>query len=70
MNIEVVVASKTKESVYDAPGIITVISKKEINSFAETNLGEILNRVVSTSFFQLIFYKIIWLISEHNLYTI
>lgn len=50
MNIEVVVASKTKESVYDAPGIITVISKKEINSFAETNLGEILNRVVSTSF--------------------
>lgn len=50
MNLEVTVASKTSENIIDAPGIITVISKKEIKSFAEDDLGEILNRVVSSSY--------------------
>jgi len=50
MDMNVTVASKTSESINDAPGIITVISRKEIESFAASNLGEILNRVVSSSF--------------------
>lgn len=50
MNIKITVASKTDEDINEAPGIISVISQKEIESFAEDNLGAILNRVVSTSF--------------------
>ncbi|MBI9064857.1 MAG: TonB-dependent receptor [Marinilabiliaceae bacterium] len=50
MKLEVTIASKTSESITEAPGIVSVISRKEIESFAESNLGDILNRVVSTSF--------------------
>jgi outer membrane receptor for ferrienterochelin and colicin len=49
MKLEVTVASKTSESISDAPGIITIISRKEIDDFAESKLGDILNRVISTS---------------------
>ncbi|RKY75847.1 hypothetical protein DRQ07_11245 [candidate division KSB1 bacterium] len=50
MKIEVTVASKKSENVYDAPGIITVITKEQIEGFAGLNLGQVLNRVVGASF--------------------
>lgn len=50
MKLKVTVASKTPESITEAPGVISVISRKEIESFAESNLGDILSRVVSSSF--------------------
>jgi len=50
MKIEVTVASKNTEDIYDAPGIITVITREEINGFAAINLGQVLNRVVGASF--------------------
>lgn len=48
MKMAVTAASKKAESLNDAPGIISVISKKEIDGFASRNLGEILNRVVGS----------------------
>jgi outer membrane receptor protein involved in Fe transport len=48
LNIKVSVASKQAEDVNDAPGIITVISKQEIDGFAAETLGDVLNRVVGT----------------------
>ncbi len=50
MNIEVSVASKKAESINDAPGIITVVSKHEIEGFGAQHLGDVINRVVSMSF--------------------
>lgn len=49
LNIEVSTASKSLEKLNNAPGVITVISREEINSFAESTLGDILNKVVSVS---------------------
>jgi len=46
MNTKVTVASKTAESLNAAPGIITVVSRLEIEGFAAQNLGQVLNRVV------------------------
>lgn len=45
LNTEIIVASKRSESAQDAPGIITVITRDEIDGFAAANLGEILNRI-------------------------
>ncbi len=50
MNIEVSVASKKAESINDAPGIITVVTKHEIEGFGAQHLGDVINRVVSMSF--------------------
>ncbi|MCK5149276.1 TonB-dependent receptor [bacterium] len=50
MNVEVTTASKYGENINDAPGIITVVSRQEIEGFAARNLGQVLNRVVSTYF--------------------
>ncbi len=50
LNTPVSVASKKAESVAQAPGIVTVISKTEIEGFAARNLGEIMSRVVGTAF--------------------
>jgi len=46
LNTKVTVASKTAESMNAAPGIITVITRPEIEGFAGQNLGQVLNRVV------------------------
>lgn len=46
MKMAVTTASKKAESINDAPGIISVISKKELDGFAGKTLGEILNRVI------------------------
>ena len=46
MNTKVTVASKTAESLNEAPGIITVVSRMEIEGFAAQNVGQVLNRVV------------------------
>lgn len=46
LNTDVTVASKSAESVNAAPGIITVVTRPEIEGFAAQNLGQVLNRVV------------------------
>ena len=46
LNTKVTVASKTAESLNEAPGIITVVSRLEIEGYAAQNLGQVLNRVV------------------------
>lgn len=46
LNTKVTVASKSAESQNAAPGIITVVSRLEIEGFAAQNLGQVLNRVV------------------------
>lgn len=46
LNTRILVASKTPESVQEAPGIVTVVTRKEIEGFAARNLGQVLNRVV------------------------
>ncbi|MCX6139197.1 MAG: TonB-dependent receptor [Ignavibacteriales bacterium] len=47
LNVSVVTASKTAEKTSDAPGIISVISQKEIKSFGGFTLFDILERVTS-----------------------
>lgn len=49
MNTKITVASKTAESPNAAPGIITAISRRELEGFAAQNLGQVLNRVVGMS---------------------
>lgn len=50
LNTPVSVASKKAESVAQAPGIVTVISRAELDGFAAKNLGEVMSRVVGTAF--------------------
>lgn len=44
--VKITVASKREESILNAPGVISVISHKEIQAFQARHLGDILNRVV------------------------
>ena len=46
-NIEVSVASKQSEKIADAPGIITVVTRKEIDDYGAINLLDVLSRVPS-----------------------
>ena len=50
LNLQVSTASKIEENLNDAPGIITVLTNQEINNFAAQNLGQILNKVISSIF--------------------
>lgn len=50
LNLTVSIASKKEEKLGDAPGVISIITRKEIDGFASKNLGEILNKVTSTVF--------------------
>ncbi len=45
MDISVVTASKTEEKLSDAPGVITVVTKDELERFGGTTLKDILERV-------------------------
>jgi len=45
MNMEITTASKTAMSAEDAPGIITVVSKQEIENSGARTLSDVLNRV-------------------------
>ena len=47
VNTKVKIASKKEESITDAPGIITVITKEEIRSFGANSLVDILHRIPS-----------------------
>lgn len=47
LNLEVEVASKSKERLTDAPGIIQVITGSEIQKFGALNLGDIIDRSTS-----------------------
>lgn len=46
LNTPITVASKSAESVNAAPGIVSVVSRVEIEGFAAQNLGQVLSRVV------------------------
>jgi len=46
-NTKVVVASKREEKLTDAPGIISVVTRDEIEQFGGRNLQDLLNRVPS-----------------------
>jgi outer membrane receptor for ferrienterochelin and colicins len=48
MNIRVDVASKVTESVNEAPGVVSVITAREIESFGATSLRDVLERVTGT----------------------
>jgi outer membrane receptor for ferrienterochelin and colicins len=45
LHVRVVTASKSEESLADAPGIVTVISKDELRRFGGTTLKDVLERV-------------------------
>jgi outer membrane receptor for ferrienterochelin and colicins len=45
MNVKVNVASKVTESVTEAPGVVSVVTAKEIEAFGATSLRDILERV-------------------------
>lgn len=45
LNIEVTTASRYKQSIIDAPGVISVLTAEEIQQFGAMNLFEILNRM-------------------------
>lgn len=47
INVKITVASKIEESVSDAPGVISVISKNELQLFGGTTLADILKRIPS-----------------------
>jgi outer membrane receptor protein involved in Fe transport len=55
LNVKVTTASKFSESLSDAPGVISVVTKDELRRFGGTTLGEVLARVaglnVSSGFF-------------------
>lgn len=46
-DIEVTTASKQEEKISDAPGIISVVTREEIEGFGGTSLWDVLNRVTS-----------------------
>ncbi len=47
VKVKVKTASKKEESIADAPGIVTVVTKKEIKSFGANTLVDILHRIPS-----------------------
>lgn len=47
INSKVVVASKSAENINDAPGVISVVTAREIEQFGGNNLIEVLERVTS-----------------------
>ncbi len=50
LNMEVSVASKSNEKLSDAPGIVGVITRREIDAFGYKTLADILNRCTSMYF--------------------
>jgi outer membrane cobalamin receptor len=50
LNVEITTPSRRAESVEVAPGIVTVITRQEIEGYDARNLGELLNRVTSAIF--------------------
>jgi len=47
VNVKISVASKTEETLSDAPGVISVITQDQLQRFGGTTLGDILKRVPS-----------------------
>ncbi|HLP40230.1 MAG TPA: TonB-dependent receptor [Fibrobacteria bacterium] len=48
LELKVEVASKTDENVSEAPGVVSVITRREISAFGALNLAEVLDRAPST----------------------
>lgn len=48
MNIKVITASKSAESIQDAPAVMTIVTAKEIEAFGAMKLWEVLDRLTST----------------------
>lgn len=57
MNVKVTAASKSEEMLKDAPGIVTVISRKDIELYASKSLGELLSKAASFQFMSSNFYQ-------------
>jgi outer membrane receptor for ferrienterochelin and colicins len=47
VNIKITVASKSEESISDAPGVVSVITQDQLKRFGGTTLGDVLKRVPS-----------------------
>ena len=47
VNVKITVASKSEESISDAPGVISVVTQDELKRFGGTTLGDVLKRVPS-----------------------
>lgn len=47
VNIKITIASKSEESISDAPGVISVITQDHLKRFGGTTLGDVLKRVPS-----------------------
>ncbi len=45
LNLKITTASKQEETVREAPGIVSIVTAKEIESYGATNLAEVLDRV-------------------------
>jgi outer membrane receptor protein involved in Fe transport len=45
LHVKIVTASKSEETVRDAPAIVSVVTAKEIESYGASNLAEVLDRV-------------------------
>jgi len=57
MNVKVTAASKSEEKMQDAPGIVSVISRKDIDVYASKSLGELLGKATSFQFMSSNFYQ-------------
>lgn len=47
VNVKIKVASKSEESISDAPGVVSVITQDQLKRFGGTTLGDVLKRVPS-----------------------
>jgi outer membrane receptor for ferrienterochelin and colicins len=56
MEVKVITASKTDQSINDAPGIVSVITAKEIQKFGANSLYEVLERIAGTYLPSFFFY--------------
>lgn len=49
IGVNVNIASKRSENIHNAPGIITVVSAKDIRKFGARNLADVINRLTNTN---------------------
>ena len=57
MNVKVTAVSKSEEKLQDAPGIVSVISRKDIDLYASKSLGELLGKAAGFQFLSSNFYQ-------------
>ena len=57
MNVKITTASKLEEKLQDAPGIVSVISRKDIELYGSKSLGELLGKAPGFQFMSSNFYQ-------------